>query len=52
VYKENESDMSRPKIKVTEYVTSKIIDLKDNEELKIVRALNPFTEGKAYQHLI
>jgi len=48
VCEENESDITRPKVEVTDFPIDKVIDLKDTEELKIEKALNPFTEGKNY----
>lgn len=52
VCEENEDDIARPKVEITDYSTRKTIDLKNNEELKIERALNPFTEGNVYLDLI
>lgn len=54
VRQENEDDIFRPKIEAIDaYDRKESIDLKDRKEgLKIERALNPFTEGKAYLRLI
>ena len=54
VRQESENDIFRPKIEVIEPQDRKeIINLEDRkEDLKIERALNPFTEAKIYLHLI
>jgi len=48
VCEENESDISRPKVEIKEHPINKVVDLKESGELKIEKALNPFTEGKDY----
>lgn len=54
VRQENEEDMFGPRVEIIyPQDRRKLIDLKDRkEELKIERALNPFTEGKAYLDLV
>lgn len=54
VRQESEEDIFYPKVEVVEpQGRGGPVDLKDKkEELKIERALNPFTEGKAYIYLI
>ncbi len=52
VCEENEDDIARPKVEITDYSSRKTIDLQSNEGLKIERALNPFTEGNVYLDLI
>ncbi len=54
VRQENEENMFAPRVEII-YTQDRreIIDLKDSkEDLTIERALNPFTEGKAYLHLV
>lgn len=54
VRQENEEDIFAPRVEII-YPQDRreVIDLKDRkEDLKIERALNPFTEGKAYLHLV
>jgi HD-GYP domain-containing protein (c-di-GMP phosphodiesterase class II) len=51
VSEENDNDMFRPKITLSDFNIGKVIDLKETEGLKIDRALNPFGEGQAYLDL-
>lgn len=49
----NQNDIFKPKIEVVHPKDKKeIIDLKENCEVIIQRALNPLSEGKQYVHLI
>ncbi len=41
VCEENESDIARPKVEVKDLTVEKVIDLKDNQGLKIEKTLNP-----------
>jgi putative nucleotidyltransferase with HDIG domain len=41
VCEENESDITRPKVEVKDLTVDKVVDLKDNQGLKIEKALNP-----------
>ena len=45
---ENDADITRPKVEVKDITVNKVIDLQDSQELKIEKALNPFTEGRDY----
>ena len=53
VREENEDDIFSPKVEIISSEETKIfIDLKENQQIKIVGALNPLAEGKQYMHLI
>jgi putative nucleotidyltransferase with HDIG domain len=46
VCEENDSDITRPKVELRGTAADKAVDLKDKQELKIEKALDPFAQGK------
>jgi len=52
VREQNEDDIFSPKVEVVDPKEGKIIDLKENKDLKIKDFLSPFLEGSKYMNLI
>jgi len=43
-----EADIARPRVEVKDTPINKVIDLKDTPELRIEKAMNPFSYGRSY----